>query len=95
MSDDKPMHAVLLDCRLMASRAEVHDQLVERLGLPSWYGRNLDALYDCLAETSNLQIVVEHSEALAALGGYGDLLLNVLTEAAEANPSLEVLVEGR
>lgn len=90
---NKPARSVSLDCSLMATRAEVHDQLAERLALPEWYGRNLDALFDCLNEASDLRIVVEHPDALASLGGYGDLLLNTLAEAAEANPGLEVVVE--
>lgn len=27
-----------------------HDYLMEVLGLPDYYGKNLDALYDCLTE---------------------------------------------
>lgn len=27
-----------------------HDYLMEALNLPDYYGRNLDALYDCLCE---------------------------------------------
>ncbi len=32
-----------------ADRCEdVHEWLKEELGLPEWYGRNLDALWDCV-----------------------------------------------
>ncbi len=32
-----------------ADRCEdVHEWLQEELGLPEWYGRNLDALWDCV-----------------------------------------------
>ena len=34
----------------MISRREAHDHLTERLGLPEYYGRNLDGLYDLLTE---------------------------------------------
>jgi hypothetical protein len=27
----------------------LHDELAFKLGLPSWYGRNFDALFDCLS----------------------------------------------
>ncbi|MBR4447715.1 barstar family protein [Methanobrevibacter sp.] len=31
-------------------KKEGHDYLMEALGLPDYYGKNLDALYDCLTE---------------------------------------------
>ena len=31
-------------------KKEVHDYLMEALALPDYYGKNLDALYDCLTE---------------------------------------------
>ena len=37
-----------LDGKLIKSRG--HDYLMEELNLPDYYGRNLDALYDCLCE---------------------------------------------
>ena len=32
-----------------ADAERFHDEMAFKLGLPSWYGRNLDALLDCLA----------------------------------------------
>lgn len=31
-------------------KQEKHDYLIRKLKLPAYYGRNLDALYDCLTE---------------------------------------------
>ena len=31
-------------------KKEGHDYLIEALALPDYYGKNLDALYDCLTE---------------------------------------------
>lgn len=39
-----------LDCSRIADSAALHQALAELLSLPEWYGRNLDALYDCLTE---------------------------------------------
>ena len=33
----------------------LHDELAFKLGLPSWYGRNLDALLDCLSSIGDSQ----------------------------------------
>lgn len=32
-----------------ADAERLHDEMAFKLGLPSWYGRNLDALLDCLS----------------------------------------------
>jgi ribonuclease inhibitor len=37
-----------LDGKLISQN--VHDYLMEALDLPDYYGKNLDALYDCLTE---------------------------------------------
>ena len=37
-----------IDISRVNSRDDLHDALEEALPLPSWYGRNLDALYDVL-----------------------------------------------
>ena len=44
------MKTVMLDGSLYASPEEVYDALAAMLSLPSWFGRNADALNDCLGE---------------------------------------------
>jgi RNAse (barnase) inhibitor barstar len=36
----------------VTSKAEALDAIGIALGFPAWYGRNLDALYDCLLDLS-------------------------------------------
>jgi len=38
-------------------REDVHEWLKQELGLPEWYGHNLDALWDCL--TGHLPLPLE------------------------------------
>ncbi len=38
------------DCMQAKDKATVLNKIGEDLALPSWFGRNLDALYDCLTE---------------------------------------------
>ena len=39
---------MILDGELIKEKG--HDYLMEALNLPDYYGKNLDALYDCLTE---------------------------------------------
>ena len=39
---------MILDAKLINQQG--HDYLMEALNLPDYYGKNLDALYDCLCE---------------------------------------------
>lgn len=42
----KILNIVILDGKKI--KLKTHDYLIKKLGLPDYYGRNLDALYDCL-----------------------------------------------
>lgn len=84
-----------LDGRQMTGRAAAHTYLKEQLGLPEYYGRNLDALYDLLTEHAQPRtLVLRHADALEAqLGDYAGALLETLRDAAEGNHQLTLVVE--
>lgn len=42
------MKYIILDGKKI--KEESHDYLIRKLDLPDYYGRNLDALYDCLTD---------------------------------------------
>ncbi len=44
------MQCITLDGAKMTDRRTMHDSLAEAFSLPCHYGRNLDALWDCLTE---------------------------------------------
>ena len=44
------MEIIILDGKCMRDFESAHDYLSRVLRLPEYYGRNLDALYDCLSE---------------------------------------------
>lgn len=84
-----------LEGRQMTDRAVAHDHLQERLGLPGYYGRNLDALYDLLTEVGSPTevILLDPAAVEKHLGRYGTAMLEVLREAAEKNPNLTVTLK--
>ena len=48
---------IILDGALMKDRESMHDVLTENFQLPSYYGRNLDALWDMLTERNEAMSV--------------------------------------
>ena len=81
------MTHIILDGSRIQDRDGLHDLLSERLDLPDWYGRNLDALYDCLTDLTEVTVFLRNAGAMTgALGDYGDKVLRVFRDAAAENP---------
>lgn len=84
---------LFIDCAAICDRESLHRTFAEALCFPAWYGKNLDAMYDCLAEVSATVHLQHWDAAEAALGNYGKNTRRVLTEAAQRNLPLEILFE--
>lgn len=89
------MSKTILDGARMGSRAELHDALAAAFSLPAHYGRNLDALWDCLTEQrEGTEVILTSPEAmpealfapLAAL--FLDLARTAAAGAFRLNPRL-------
>lgn len=89
------MAEIVLDGLEIRSAEAVHDRFAQGLNLPAWYGRNLDALFDCLTERGEpVTIRLLHPDALEdCLGRRGRVLVRLLRRAAEENPRLTLLEE--
>ncbi len=89
--EKKAMAEVVLDGLEIRSMEEVHDLFAPLL--PRWYGRNLDALFDCLTDLREpVTIRLLHQEALEkGLGRRGRALALLLRRAAAENPRVALL----
>lgn len=83
---------LIIDGTLIQDREALHDLLSRELQLPKWYGRNLDALQDCLTDRRQpVDIILLHQETLMEnLGMYGAMFRKVLLDAARENPVIGV-----
>lgn len=82
------MKRVVIDCEKLSERRQAHKHLAEMLNFPEYYGKNLDALFDCLTELGECTIVLDGAEKLRESGGYGARVIKVMDAAARSNPML-------
>ncbi len=86
---------ITIDFTGVASYWEVHSILINSLELPSYYGRNLDALYDCLSEVGceDEPVKVKLTGMDAAdekMGKYMIAIKRVFDDASHNNPWLKI-----
>lgn len=62
------MQSISIELEGASSAAAIHERLQERLGLPEWYGRNLDALWDVLEGWIELPLTLRLVGAKRLLG---------------------------
>ena len=89
------MNRVQLSARTWDTPEKAHEDLAKALAFPEYYGRNLDALHDCLTELSDTQLVIEDCAQAAAKMEKWPGFLAVFFDSAAENPRLEIkLVPG-
>lgn len=84
------MKMVMIDCAHFSEREAAHTYLAQTLHFPAYYGKNLDALYDCLTELDDCDIVLAGAQAALNAGGYGARMVETFWDAAQGNPGLRV-----
>ena len=89
------MMELILDGEKLTDRESLHDVFADVLHFPDWYGRNLDALFDCLTDLNEETELVFCNVGLLEekLGSYLGLLIKTLGVAAEENPRIHLRVE--
>ncbi len=81
------MRYALLYGAELQTMEEMHDDIAKKLDFPDWYGRNLDALFDCLTDIrADTTLVFFDAERFAKkVGLKGTVLLRVLADAESEN----------
>lgn len=82
---------VVLDARRMGTKESAHVYLQEKLNFPEYYGRNLDALYECLCGLWDTNIVILHR---CEAQSYYWKVETVFRKAGEDNRDLRVQYAG-
>ncbi len=86
---------IVLDAKRFKGRTRAHAYLKDALRLPDYYGKNLDALYDCLGDIGEETVIVvpEVIRKKEFLGEYGQTMLRVFKDAAAENEMLKVIIQ--
>ena len=85
------MIELVIDANFVKNQDEIHKILATWLNFPSYYGKNLDALFDCLCELNHsTKIVLKNSEILRAnFDKFANDLIDVFQDAASENENLK------
>ena len=76
------MKVIIIDAAFFTSRSAAHEYIAEALAFPAYYGKNLDALADCLSElTRGTAVVMANTDtARENLGSYADGIIEAFRD---------------
>ncbi len=57
------MKSVILDAKKMVEKEKMHEYLAKKFDLPEYYGKNLDALFDCLCDINEPTLIKLKNES--------------------------------
>ena len=81
----------ILDGAMMNTKENAHAHMREELGFPAYYGRNLDAMYDCLTDMAGQIRLYHTAEMRRSLQAYGEKILRVLKDAQSEKLQIELI----
>ena len=62
------MKSVILDAKKMLKKEKMHEYFAKKFDLPEYYGKNLDALFDCLCEINEPTLIKLKNENVLEAG---------------------------
>ena len=90
------MRTIQLQAERMCQEKTAHEYLQEMLELPEYYGKNLDALYDCLTSLSDVEFRIAEFEVEGQIqenldAAYWRKVKKVFLQAEKVNKKITVL----
>ncbi len=84
-----------IDLTDIKTRGQFHDRIMEALPCPSYYGRNMDALYDILTDwQGDLELSFRgFADFSHDLPGYGETLRELCEEVMEERQDIRISFE--
>lgn len=87
----RPRRQIHLEFGPLDTKEQVQTYLQEQMGFPSYYGKNLDALYDCLTEYSeDVAVLLTDMWQERPIDEYIRCVFRVFRDAAEENGHLQL-----
>lgn len=86
------MRKIELDFKELFTPRQIHEYIAEKLDFPDYYGKNLDALYDCLTDIcEDTEVSIRNYDIL----DYREnRIINTFLDAAEECEELSVKLLG-
>ena len=87
------MDILVIDGAYVSDMKQLHEHIASQLHFPKHYGKNLDALYDCLTDMKKVAIHVHNYGALKEhLGDAADGLMEVFLDLCAVKPECSLVV---
>ena len=85
------MKTITLELSNIKTVRALHIYMQYMLDLPTHYGKNLDALYDCLTDMDeDTRLIIRAQGASGEMSAYMPRLMQVLRDAADKNRCLHI-----
>jgi ribonuclease inhibitor len=87
------MNIVVLEGKDLISELRAHQILKDKLELPDYYGKNLNALWDCLTGWVSLPLKIvwnDYQYSRSQLGDFADELMKLFLEAQDEIKGFEI-----
>lgn len=89
------MKRATINGKKMTSKQAAHEYIAGKLKFPEYYGKNLDALADCLTDIGEPKLIrLTHIEEMREnLGDYANGFIKVFSESAQRNKNIKLKIE--